>query len=233
MWAFSIVIRRLVSCQLETVVLVLTRLSFKMPVADHPRPSPLALAVLGLLVGGPLHPYAMQRLIKEWGKDQVVNVGHRANLYKTIKRLDEAGLIAVRGTERDQQYPERTVYQITADGRQLVLDWLATMVSTPRNEFPEFPAALSFVMLLGPEASEEALRRRAAHLRQELSRHDEELALHSGRLPRVTLLETEYLRAMLAAELEWVTATADDLASRALCWTEEDFAEAAAFYELS
>jgi DNA-binding PadR family transcriptional regulator len=200
-------------------------------VPQDPRPSPLAMALLGLLVGGPLHPYGMQRLIKEWGKDQVVNVGHRANLYKTIKRLDEAGLIAVRGTERDQQYPERTVYQITAEGRQLVLDWLAAMVSVPRNEFPEFPAALSFVMLLGPEASHKALCQRAEHLRQELGRHDEELALHSGRLPRVTLLETEYMRAMVAAELEWVTATADELASGALGWAEEDFAEAAAFYE--
>ena len=53
------------------------------------RPSPLAVAVLSLLHAGPLHPYAMQRLIKLWGKDRVVNVGQRANLYKTIRRLEE------------------------------------------------------------------------------------------------------------------------------------------------
>jgi DNA-binding PadR family transcriptional regulator len=69
------------------------------------RSSPLALAVLSLLHAAPLHPYAMQRLLKLWGKDSVINVGQRANLYKTIKRLDQAGLIAVRQTERDQQYP--------------------------------------------------------------------------------------------------------------------------------
>ena len=63
----------------------------------------------------PLHPYGMQRLLKLWGKDAVINVGQRANLYKTIKRLDQAGLIAVRQTERDQQYPERRgpVYEVT------------------------------------------------------------------------------------------------------------------------
>ena len=81
------------------------------------RPSPLALAVLGLLVVGPLHPYGMQRLIKQWGKDEVVNVGQRANLYKTIRRLQDAGLIAVLQTERDQRYPERTVYELTDAGR--------------------------------------------------------------------------------------------------------------------
>ena len=57
------------------------------------RPSPLALAVLSLLHAAPLHPYGMQRLLKQWGKDHVINVGQRANLYKTIRRLDQAGLI--------------------------------------------------------------------------------------------------------------------------------------------
>src|SRR5580704_11980874 len=95
------------------------------------RPSPLALAVLSLLHAGPLHPYAMQRLLKLWGKDTVINVGQRANLYKTIKRLDSAGLITVRQTERDQQYPERTVYEVTDAGRAAVQDWLTEMLALP------------------------------------------------------------------------------------------------------
>jgi DNA-binding PadR family transcriptional regulator len=76
---------------------------------DTVRPSPLGLTVLGLLYSGPLHPYRMHRLLKEWGKDEVINVGQRSSLYKTIKRLEDGGLIAVRQTERDGQYPERTV----------------------------------------------------------------------------------------------------------------------------
>src|ERR1700728_4576078 len=115
-----------------------------------PRPSPAGLTVLCLLRAAPLHPYGMQRLIKTWGKDEVVNVGQRANLYKTIKRLHEAGLIAVRATERAQQYPERTVYELTEDGRRQAPVWLASMLVTVRNEFPQFPAALSFAMLLAP-----------------------------------------------------------------------------------
>lgn len=42
------------------------------------RSSPLALTVLALLHHEPMHPYAVQRLIKQWGKDQVVNVSQRA-----------------------------------------------------------------------------------------------------------------------------------------------------------
>jgi DNA-binding PadR family transcriptional regulator len=194
------------------------------------RPSPLGLAVLGLLAGGPLHPYRMQRLLKEWGKDQVVNVGHRANLYAAIKRLHAAGAVRVLQVERDEPYPERTVYAITDHGRDLLLDSVAEMVSTPRNEFPEFPAALSFLMLFGPDHAARLLEERAAALTGRLGEFDAELRASSDGLPRVTLIETEYQRAMVAAELGWVLAVIEELASGGLSWSEADFAAAAAAY---
>src|SRR4051794_5096005 len=92
--------------------------------------SPLALAVLALLVYKPLHPYGVQRLLKEWGKENVVNVGQRAGLYKTMERLLAAGLIAVRETGRDQLYPERTVYEITDAGRETAETWIKEVVTT-------------------------------------------------------------------------------------------------------
>jgi DNA-binding PadR family transcriptional regulator len=193
------------------------------------RPSPLAVAVLGLLGVGPLHPYGMQRLMKLWGKDQVINVGQRSNLYKTINRLRQDGLITVLQTERDQQFPERTVYELTDAGRQAVLEWLTDMVSTPRNEFPELPAALSFVMLLGPEQTLLVLERRAALLSETVAGLDRDLAGYSGTIPRVTLLETEYLRAVTEAELRWITGVIDDLRTGSLTWSEADFAAATDF----
>jgi DNA-binding PadR family transcriptional regulator len=188
------------------------------------RPSPLALAVLSLLVVGPLHPYGMQRLIRQWGKDRVVNVGQRANLYKTIKRLHDAGLIAVRQTERDQQYPERTVYELTDAGREAARAWLADMLAAPRNEFPQFPAALSFAMLLEPAEALAVLERRAAVLRESLAGLVGDLESYSPVLPRVTLLDDEYLRAVTAAELSWVSGVIGELRSGALTWSEEELA---------
>lgn len=185
------------------------------------RASPLALAVLSVLVPGPLHPYGIQRLLKHWGKDEVVNVGQRANLYKTIKRLDEAGLIAVRQTERDQQYPERTVYELTEEGRRLAPQWLASMLATVRNEFPQFPAAISFAMMLPPDQVRVVLEQRAAALRENLDRVEKSLADYSGRLPRITLLEDEYARAVTGAELKWVEDVLEDLRSGAFTWSEE------------
>jgi DNA-binding PadR family transcriptional regulator len=187
------------------------------------RPSPLGLAILGLLQVGPLHPYGIQRLIKLWGKDQVVNVGQRANLYRVINRLHEAGLIVVRQTERDQQFPERTVYELTDEGRIAAREWLTSMLSATRYEFPEFPAALSFIMGLTPEESLAVLGQRAEALLDRVSQLASELAELSDTLPRVTLLETEYLRAVTDAELKWVNSVMDDLRAGSLTWSYEDF----------
>ena len=195
--------------------------------APRTAPSPVALAVLCLLEVGPLHPYGLQRLIKLWGKDQVINVGQRATLYKTIQRLQKAGLIAVRHTERDHRFPERTVYELTDAGRSQAREWLEAMLSIPRNEFPEFPAALSFAMLLGPAELLALLERRAASLREELARLDRELGGEYDHLPRVTLLESEYQRAVAAAELGWVDAVGADLRSGSLTWSREQLAEVA------
>ena len=184
------------------------------------RRSPLALAILGLLENGPLHPYGIQRLIKQWGKDQVVNVGQRTSLYRMIVRLEEAGLITAGATERDERYPERTVYHLTEDGRTVCREWLAEILTTPRNEFPEFPAALSFVMLVTPQTAAELLAERRDHLTKRIAELDAEqtLEVEGAPIPRFALLETEYQRAIAVAEAEWIDGIVDDLRDGRLTW---------------
>jgi len=197
-----------------------------MPEMLSVRRSPLALTVLAMLAGGPLHPYAIQSRMKAWGKDQVVNVGNRANLYKMIERLRDAGLIAVRQTERDQRFPERTVYELTDAGWQTGQQWLSEMLSTPRNEFPEFPAALSFVFEIPPEEALAALERRVERLRESVAALDRELQSEGGP-PRLFLLEAEYVRAVTAAELDWVSGVVDELRAGRMAWSYEQIAEVA------
>jgi DNA-binding PadR family transcriptional regulator len=187
------------------------------------RPSPLGLTVLLMLLGGPLHPYEMQRRMKAWHKDDVVNVEQRTSLYRTIDRLHAAGLLAIHERQRGDRFPDRTVYELTADGLRTGREWLTEMLALPRNEFPVFPAALSFVFGLFPEEAAAALERRAAALRVRLEELRETLrgaAVHE--IPRVTLIETEYLSAVTAAELSWLEAVVADLRSGALSWTAEE-----------
>ncbi|MBO2435909.1 PadR family transcriptional regulator [Actinomadura nitritigenes] len=180
------------------------------------------MTVLALLHNRPLHPYGIQRLIKEWGKEQVVNVEQRASLYRTIDRLNAAGLIAVRQTERGSQYPERTVYEVTGAGREAARTWLREMVAAPKREFPEFPAAVSNMMLLPPEELLEVLEERLRALEADVAALDAGLGEEEAMgLPRVTMLETEYLRAVTAAEAGWVRSVVDDLRTGRLTWSEE------------
>ncbi|PYC82209.1 PadR family transcriptional regulator [Streptomyces tateyamensis] len=197
-----------------------------------PRSSPLALTVLSLLHFKPLHPYGVQRLIKQWGKDRVVNVGQRTSLYRTIDRLLAAELIAVRDTERDQQYPERTVYEITGAGREAARAWMLEMLREPRREFPEFPVALSNLLLLEPEEIIGALAARLTAVESELAALDSSLAgSHRSGLPRIAGLEDEYLRAVTAAEAAWLTGTLADLRSGTLTWDTDELRAFAAAAE--
>jgi DNA-binding PadR family transcriptional regulator len=199
-------------------------------VTTNVRRSPLALAILGLLEDGPLHPYGMQQLIRQWGKDQVINVGQRASLYKVITRLCEAGLIRVSGTTRDHQYPERTSYELTDEGRAASRQWMDEILSTPRNEYPEFPAALSFLPMLTPEVTAELLGRRRELLVQRLAERDAAIAteVEGFAIPRVTMLETEYLRAVTNAELQWVDAVLAGLRDGSITWSREELRAIAA-----
>jgi DNA-binding PadR family transcriptional regulator len=184
------------------------------------RSSPLALTVLGMLHTQPLHPYGIQRLIKQWGKDQVVNVSQRPSLYRTIDRLQAAGLVCVAETERDHQYPERTVYKITDAGRDATRQWLEEMLAVPKQEFPEFPAALSHVVMLTPQETLGLLEQRETLLAAMHEGLRAGLASTAG-MPRVISLETEYMLATAAAQLEWVRSVIDDLRAGQLSWTEE------------
>ncbi len=184
------------------------------------RRSPLALAILGLLENGPMHPYGIQNLIKQWGKDKVVNVDQRASLYRAINRLEEAGLITPRGTDRDERYPERTTYHLTDAGRTTSRQWLAEMVSTPREEFPDFPLALAFLMLLTPHDAEELLDHRRAEITRRIAELEAELVseVDGEAVPRVALLEIEYMRALAVAESHWITSALDALRDGSLTW---------------
>lgn len=187
--------------------------------STHQR-SVLALVLLSLLAEAPAHPYRMHEMIKERGKDRVANVAARNSVYQTIGRLLRAELIAVRETTRDERRPERTVYQITDAGWVALRQWTADMLAEPAREFPEFPAALSTLMVLTPEVVTARLTERAADLREELAADAKAIAAVPA-LPRLFLLDDEYRGAIRLAELRWIEGVLAALRSGELAWSEE------------
>ncbi len=181
--------------------------------------SPLALAVLVLLHESPMHPYRMQRLIKDRGKDQVINVQQRASLYQTINQLLRAGLITFWENAREEGFPERTLYRLTDKGHNTAVAWMREMISTPAQEFPDFPAAISLIPLLRPDDALHQLEKRETKLLEQIAAIDTEL--QEIELPRLFTLETEFTRTVLESELKWVRSVINDLQSGQLTWNQE------------
>jgi DNA-binding PadR family transcriptional regulator len=175
------------------------------------------MVVLSMICEEPMHPYRMQALIKERGKDQIANVAQRNSVYQTIAALSRAGLITIRETSRDERWPERTVYEVTEEGRRTLRLWLRTVLSTPAREFPDFPAALSLVAGAEPQEVRTLLETRIGALEMRLT----ELERPYPGLPRIFLLEAEYMAAVVRAEIQWLRGVTGDLRSGRLTWNEE------------
>ena len=190
-----------------------------------PRRSPLAMAILLLLTLEPLHPYGLRQRVQEWDKDRVINVTQRNAIYHTIDRLRAAGLITLRETERQDNRPDRSIYQATESGVALGQRWLAEMLSTPAYEFPEFPAALAFLLSLPPVVALTALGERTTALETNIKNLKDHVAAQVAQVPggvdRIYLIEVEYQQTMWEAELQWLqTLLADIRDGRA--WTTQE-----------
>lgn len=183
--------------------------------------SPLAMAILALLTEEPMHPYRMQQLIKERGKDQIINVRQRASIYQTIERLLRDGQISVKETLRETGKPDQTVYEITKEGREILIEWIREVLSTPIQEFPNFPVAISYISLLSPQDALEKLEQRIDVLEKTVQQIDNNLQTYKSIIPRLFMLESEYQKTVLAAEMEWVRSASEDIRNGSLFWNDE------------
>ena len=163
----------------------------------------LALSLLSLLAQQPMYPYEMAQTLRSRGKDKNFKVNW-GSLYTVVNNLEKYGFIEEAGTVRQGRQPERTTYQITAQGLAELRDWLAELLSVPEDENSAFVTALSEGGILSPDQFIKLLTIRLATLDKDNAAHQADLRLWSERLPRMLLLETEYQLAMRLAQATWV-----------------------------
>jgi len=185
--------------------------------------NPLALAVLALLFERSMHPYEMAATLKNRHKHESIKLRY-GSLYTVIELLMERGFISAKETSRDGKRPERTVYTLTATGRDELRDWMRELVSEPAKEFPQFEAALSLLPVLSPDEAVQLLRIRAGHLSDKVARFEallthlvgQDLSAIAGpeeklspqlageKFPPIFVVEGEYRLALIKAELDFV-----------------------------
>ena len=93
----------------------------------------LALSLLSLLAQQPMYPYEMAQTLRARGKDKNFKINW-GSLYTVVNNLEKYGFIEEAGTVREGRQPERTTYQITAQGLAELRDWLAELLSVPEDE---------------------------------------------------------------------------------------------------
>ncbi|MFC6018082.1 helix-turn-helix transcriptional regulator [Plantactinospora solaniradicis] len=174
------------------------------------------LTVLALLAERPCHPYEMQRLIRQRRKEHAA--GSPRSLYRAVQRLEREGLIEPAETGRAGNRPERTVYRITAEGRERFQDQLDDLLSVPDTDQPTFATAVALLAHLSPDSAARNLETRAVLLEGQIAEMAAQLVGLGRQLHRVLLVELEYTLTLRRAELHWVRALLADLAGGALSW---------------
>lgn len=180
----------------------------------------MALAVLQLVAEAPTHPYEIKQKMHERGIDRAIPL-KGASLYDTVERLAKDGLIEPIVTNRDGRRPERTIYKITQAGGDELETWLRQLLEEPSQEYPRFGAALMFIgALRRKDEAIKVLERRAVALEAEIAAVDTVIRGVPAGLPRLFLIEDEYVQAMRRAELDWLRRTVDELEAGTLEWPQ-------------
>ncbi len=162
---------------------------------------PVRHALLGLLEQRPRHGYELKAAFEAVvGGEENWEV-KPAQVYTTLARLEEAGLVRVRAVERDGG-PEKRVYVITPAGREELHAWLAAPVAT-NHQRDEFFLKLMLSLATGNEPRRLLYTQRAS-LYQEL--HDltarRDRADPERELARILLLDQAM--AHVEADLRWL-----------------------------
>ena len=135
-------------------------------------------AVLGLIAEEPRHGYAVRAAFEErLGDFWELNYGQ---VYQVLTVLEQEGLI-VGADERIGKRPPRTVYSITAKGRQALRRWLEHPISRKQPFRDEFYVRLLFASQADPKLIADMLTRQIRRCRERIA----ELAEREGDGPAV------------------------------------------------
>jgi DNA-binding PadR family transcriptional regulator len=165
--------------------------------------SAIRLFILGTLAAsGPLHGHQIRQQAQADRTDRYTDI-QVGSLYGALKRMANEGLVREVRTERVGNRPERTVYEITPEGRQAlsaIRDEVLHKISIPHDPFD---LALKQARDMDEEELAQVVADRLAALRaQELSwRHQAERA--DPYLNDAERMITRHLIDRAATEIQW------------------------------
>jgi DNA-binding PadR family transcriptional regulator len=161
------------------------------------------LVILGLLRDRPLYGYEIKQIIEEHMSDWTsIAFG---SIYFALAKLAEEQFIEKVGIEQEGKRPSRSVYQITAAGREEFLRLLRQGWQTYEQQFFDLDICLFFLRDLPVDEVLGYLHQRRTILQGVLdhirSHRAEELA--TPQVPRLAAAIFDHSLAHVQAELDW------------------------------
>jgi DNA-binding PadR family transcriptional regulator len=158
----------------------------------------LVLPILGLLAERPAHAYDLAGRLRE-------RCGHlpvtRSTVATLLKSMARAGLVTAREPGRVGNRPPRTVYETTEAGVATFHRKVEAGLRDSAAASMDFVLALGYAGVLPAERAAVILEERAGRLAA------------AGEVPGRGVLEAEYWRGLVTAEIAWITGLAGRIRS--------------------
>lgn len=122
------------------------------------------LLVLGVVrMSQPVHGYDVRRTLLTWRADEWANI-NPGSIYHALKTLTRDGFLRVTETGRQGSRPERTAYELTADGETEFVTLLRQSLWTVSSYPLPLYAGLAFVTALRRDEVLVLMRNRVAQM---------------------------------------------------------------------
>lgn len=159
-------------------------------------------AILGLLAQKPRHGYELHAVFSAVVGDENWEV-KPAQIYTTLNRLEEAGLVVTTSDLGEGDEPERRVYAVTEDGQAALQEWFSAG-SAPDHQRDEFFVKVMVALVSGEADPWRLIQTQRAHLFRELHAATQQRDSHDPRTEIAQILLMEKVIMHLEADVRWL-----------------------------
>jgi len=163
-------------------------------------------AILGLLAQKPRHGYELRAAFEAVvGGDANWEV-KPAQIYTTLERLEETGLVERTSDLGEGDEPARRIYAVTPAGRKALQEWFDGVV-TPEHQRDEFFVKLMVAQVSGKVDPARIIQIQRAHLFQELHAATTQRDGYDPHTEMAQILLLDKAIMHLEADLRWLDIT--------------------------
>jgi len=126
-----------------------------------------------------------------------------AQIYTTLERLEESGLVQTKSDLGEGREPDRRIYAITHDGRTALKDWFEEGVAT-EHQRDEFYVKLMIGLVSGEADPARIIQTQRSRLYQELHDATEHRDEHDSQTEMAQILLIDKTIMHLEADLRWL-----------------------------